>query len=322
MDWRTRLADYLQHRLPSAERVRVAHASPMTRGASNDTVLLDLEITCDGVDVLVPLVLRPQRREGILAPYDVERQYRVMRALARSTVPVPAAAWFERDPAVIGAPFFVMARLDAYSPPLFWYGGRTPELEAIARTLAEIHAVDWRTAGMSFLLPDDNASALPSPAMCGLAGWDARLAHLGLDGDGRLARLRDVLVTSEPADARHALLHGDPNPGNYLLRDERVVGVVDWELAAIGDPRSDLGFYAALMTVFGGGPGHGSHTALSDAYEAVTGIPLHDLEYYEALGLYRMAIVAAGWGMFGWGGYAVQVIESRLASLLGPRWAG
>ena len=321
MDWPTRLAHYLHGRLPSAERVSVARASSMTRGASNDTVLLDIEVACDGRLFVVPLVLRPQRQDGILAPYDVERQFRVMRALSRTAVPVPAVAWFERDPTVLGAPFFLMARLDASSPPLFWYGARTPELDAVAQALAAIHDVDWRAAGLSFLLPGQDPGRLPPPLTCDLAAWDLRAAHLGLAHDGSLSRLREFLFANEPADARHALLHGDPNPGNYLLRVGRVAGVVDWELASIGDPRSDLGFYAALMTVFGGGPGRGSRTVLTDAYEAVTGAPLAGLEYYEAVGLYKMAIVAAGRGMFGWGGYTVQVIESRLAALLGPRWA-
>lgn len=323
MDWRARLETYLHRRLPSADRVAIARASQMTRGASNDTVLLDLDILCDGHRISVPLVLRPQRRDGILPPYDVARQFRVMRALAPTAVPVPAVAWLESDPAVLGVPFFFMARLDAVSPPLFWYGGRTPELEAIAAALAAVHSVDWRAAGLSFLLPDERSSAFPpSPLHCELAGWELRAAHVHPGGDATLARLRETLLANEPSDARHALLHGDPNPGNYLLRDGRVAGVVDWELASIGDPRSDLGFYAALTTVFGGGPGPGSRTVLAEAYEGVTGTPLHALDYYEAVGLYKMAIVAAGWRMFGWGGYAFQIIERRLALLLGPRWAG
>jgi aminoglycoside phosphotransferase (APT) family kinase protein len=119
------------------------------------------------------------------------------------------------------------------------------------------------------------------------------------------------------------LLHGDPNPGNYLFQGERVVGVVDWEVAAIGDPRSDLGFYAALHTVFGGMPGPGGRTLLSNAYEGVTGVKLHSLEFYEATGLYRMAVVMAGWagrftGMAS--GYTMDAIARRLSVLLGPRW--
>ena len=120
-----------------------------------------------------------------------------------------------------------------------------------------------------------------------------------------------------------ALLHGDPNPGNYLFQGDQVAAVVDWEVAAIGDPRSDLGFYSALHTVFGGVPGPDGRTLLSDAYQEVTGVPLRDLEFYEATGLYRMAVVMAGWagrftGMAS--GYTMDAIARRLSVLLGPRW--
>jgi aminoglycoside phosphotransferase (APT) family kinase protein len=120
------------------------------------------------------------------------------------------------------------------------------------------------------------------------------------------------------------LLHGDPNPGNYLLDGDSVAAVVDWELAAVGDPRSDLGFYAALLTVFGGMPGEGGQTLLSSAYEGVTGRRLHNLAYYEALGLYKMMVVLAGWGgrAPGLGFFGMEAVSRRLSTLLGPRWAG
>src|SRR5512139_2283725 len=120
MDWRERLAAYLQAKLPSAERIEVVNVRGMPAGASNDTVSFDARVTCDGLEADVPLVLRPERPDGILAPYDVERQFRVMRALAGTSVPVPAVAWYEADAGVIGAPFFVMERLVGETLPLFW----------------------------------------------------------------------------------------------------------------------------------------------------------------------------------------------------------
>jgi aminoglycoside phosphotransferase (APT) family kinase protein len=131
--------------------------------------------------------------------------------------------------------------------------------------------------------------------------------------------LGHYLATNEPSDARLALLHGDPNPGNYLFRESEVAAVLDWELAAIGDPRSDFGFYAGLMTIFGGLPGEGGRTLLSEAYEAEMGQRLHNLEYYEALGLYRMAIVMSAWSQSNH--YGMDAISRRLSNLLGPRWA-
>jgi aminoglycoside phosphotransferase (APT) family kinase protein len=319
--WREALERYVHQRLPSADGVRITAVRGMPAGASNDTAMLDLEIACDGRQLPLRLVLRPQRAAGILAPYDVARQFEIMRALKRTAVPVPAAYWLERDAAIIGTPFFFMEWVRGQTLPLFWYGGRSPRLWACAEALAAIHAVDWEGAGLGFL-----AGGGPRSAIAGeLSGWRARAEAQGLGSHPVLVGLGEYLVRNEPGDARRALLHGDPNPGNYLLEGDRVAAVVDWELAAIGDPRSDLGFYAALLTVFGGMPGPSGETVLSQAYEEVTGTPLYSLEYYEALGLYKMAIVLAGWGRRGnaWAGYyGLDAISSRLETLLGRWWAG
>jgi len=320
MDWRERVAAYLHERLPSAESVAVGRVGAMPAGASNETAAVDLLVTCGGTTTTVPLVLRPQRRDGILAPYDVERQYRVMRALKRTAVPVPTVAWLERDAGVLGAPFFFMHRLSAETLPLFWYGGGSPRLMAAARALAAVHRVDWRPAGLGFLLPPGaDESAPPSPLLCELALWDVRAERMGVARHPVLVALRAYLVANEPPDARHALIHGDPNPGNYLFRGDAVVAVVDWELGSIGDPRSDLGFYAALMSVFGGWPSDDGHSVLSYAYEEATGAPLTHLPYYAAWGLYRMAVVMSGWG---WGYGGLDSLAGRLSHLLGPGWAG
>ena len=322
MDWRDRLLAYLQAQLPSADLIEIGRLSSMPAGASNETVALDLRITSDGVTTTVPLVLRPQRQDGILAPYDVERQFRVMRALARTAVLVPAVLWYESDPAIFGAPFFFMERVVGETLPLFWYG-RSERLLAAAQALAAIHGVDWRAAGLDLLLPAGGSGpAQLSPIACELAMWRARADGLRIGRAPLLIALGDYLERNEPADARHALTHGDPNPGNYLFRGNDVVAVVDWELAAIGDPRSDFGFYAALLAAFGGMPGEHGSSLLSDAYAEVTGSALHSLEYYEAFGLYRMAIVMSGWaGRMGGGAYGMDAIARRLSALLGPRWA-
>src|SRR5690606_35937028 len=141
-----------------------------------------------------------------------------------------------------------------------------------------------------FLAVDHNRGPLAAE----IAAWHDRAERLRISRAPMVVALGEWLRANEPADARMALLHGDPNPGNYLFRGESVVAVLDWELAALGDPRSDLGFYAALHTVFGGMSGPGGRTLLSDAYEAATGQTQHNLEYYEAFGLYRMAVVTAG----------------------------
>jgi aminoglycoside phosphotransferase (APT) family kinase protein len=322
MPWRQRLLDYLRTRLPSAGDLSIARISGMPAGASNETIAIDLAVACDGYDFVLPLVLRPERADGILAPYDVSRQFHVMRALAATDVPVPAVLWLEQDRSVLGAPFYFMERVRGETLPLFWYGSASPRLPAVAATLARIHAVDWRSAGLAFLLPGEAARApLPSPLECDLAAWRQRAGRAALHEHPVLRALDSFLAKNEPADARHALLHGDPNPGNYLVGTSDVVAVVDWEVAAIGDPRSDLGFYAALLSMFGGMPGEGGRTVLSQAYESVSGRPLANLGYYEGVGLYKMAVVLAGWSDRAGAGYAMEAIARRLSVLFGPSWA-
>lgn len=318
MDWRSRLTTYLAGKLPSAERVEIVRVRHMPAGASNETVGLDAEVECDGRSFIVPLVFRPQRRGGILAPYDVSRQFRVMRALQATPVPVPPTLWYEPDESVFGAPFFFMRRIEGETLPLFWYGSRSPRLYSIAEALAEVHRVDWQRRRLDFLL---DGAAPASPVEAELAAWRTRHERAGLAGHGLSDELYAYLVRNEPADARLAMLHGDPNPGNYLVQGDDVAAVLDWELAAIGDPRSDLGFYAALLTIFTGARPERGHTVLSAAYTEVTGETLANLDYYEAVGLYKMAVVMAGWMGSVSMGYGLEAITSRLSELLGPRWA-
>ncbi len=319
--WTERLVAYIHERLPSASEVRLGELSSMPAGASNETIGLDLLVTCGGLTSTLPLVLRPQRDEGVLAPYDVLRQFRVMRALAGTAVPVPVVAWAESDETIIGSPFYVMTREPGETLPLFWYGGMSPRLHAVAASLASIHAVEWRDS-LSFLLPDDGAEGPSTPLDADLAPWRTRAIHSRIENAPLLVRLGEFLRRNEPKDGRLALLHGDPNPGNYLMLGDRVHRVLDWELAGIGDPRADLGFYAALLTVFGGIPAANGHTLLSQAYASVCGVPLHSLEYYEGVGLYKMAILMAGWtGRVGFG-RGLEPIARRLSVLFGPQWAG
>ncbi|MCZ2111152.1 MAG: phosphotransferase family protein [Dehalococcoidia bacterium] len=321
MDWRPKLEAYIAATLPSARAVNVTRVGRLPAGASNETISLDLRLECDGTTFEVPLVLRPQRQDGLLAPYDIGRQFHVMRALASSDVCVPAVAWHEPTGQVLGTPFFLMERVKAETLPLFWYGP-SERLLAAAAALARIHAVNWRGCGLEFLAPYPEHEELPSPLECDVAVWRARAERMRISRAPMLVALAHWLAEHEPADARHALLHGDPNPGNYLFAGEQVAAVIDWELAAIGDPRSDLGFYSALLTIFGGFPGDRGRTLLSDAYEETTGSPLTHLEYYEALGLYKMAVVMSGWaGPFGRGTFGMDRIGRRLEALLGPNWA-
>jgi aminoglycoside phosphotransferase (APT) family kinase protein len=321
MTWTETLSDYVRARLPGATRVDLVNFGRMPAGASNETIRFDLVWEDGAGRQFVPLILRPQRSTGILEPYDVARQYRVMAGLAASSVPVPRMYWLEEDPAVLGMPFYVMERVEGFSMPLMWYGGGAsePVFENYARALALVHQVDWQGCGLAFLDPGG-----ATPVEGELLDWRGRAARFGIDQQPLLQAMDGWLRENQPAQQAKSLLHGDCNPGNYIFREERVAAVVDWELATLGDPRSDLGFYGGLLAIFGGYWGAPGESRLAVAYQRALGKELAELPFFEALGLYKMAVILAGWqhgglwaSPWGWG-----AIEQRMAEIAGPSWAG
>lgn len=321
MTWTETLSEYVRARMPEARRLELVNFGRMPAGASNETIRFDLVWEDDTERRLVPLILRPQRTTGILEPYDVARQYRVMEGLASSSVPVPRTYWLEQDPSVLGMPFYIMERVDGYSMPLMWYGGGAsePVFENYARALAAVHDVDWVACGLEFLDPGGE-----TPAEGELIDWQERGRRFGVDQHPLLQSMATWLRGHQPGEQVKRLLHGDCNPGNYIFKEERVVAVVDWELATLGDPRSDLGFYGGLLAIFGGYWGAPGESRLAIAYQRAVGRQLPELPFFEALGLYKMAVILAGWqhgglwaSPWGWG-----AIEQRMEEIAGHHWGG
>lgn len=211
-------------------------------GMSNPTFLLSVGAT--------RYVLR-KKPPGKLLPraHAVDREYRVMHALGPTPVPVPRMIAYCDDPAVIGAEFYVMEHLDGriVPPPAMDpipRADRPAMAFALADTLADLHGVDWRAAGLEgFGRPENYLSRQT-------ARWAAQYegAKSALPADFDYAQfdlLRDWLVahTAEAADEA-SIVHGDFRLGNMVIHPEepRVIGVLDWELATIGHPLADLAY--------------------------------------------------------------------------------
>ena len=159
------LEDWFRARLPAARDVEVgALAGPSATGFSSDTLLFDLAYTQDGARTTRALVCRAEPMGfGVFPSYDVARQYRIMDALAPTGVPVPKMVGLERDPALLGAPFFVMERVDGRIPtdnPPYHAGGWVTEASPAERTaiwesgldgMAAIHRQDPVALGIDFL---------------------------------------------------------------------------------------------------------------------------------------------------------------------------
>jgi aminoglycoside phosphotransferase (APT) family kinase protein len=233
------------------------------------------------------VVLKVQPPSGIFEPYDVLREAHVLRALAGSAVPVPAVLGEERDPSVLGAPFFAMAWIDAPHMGETDDGGASyPSFFAM---VAQVHAVDWQAVGLAEVLGAPGTAQDGFRAEVDLVA--ERMVRRQVD-EPLLVQARDRLREVSIDGGRLGLCQGDVNVFNYLVRDGHVVGVVDWEQARISDPRSDLGQLLALLLLKEVVPfGPADDDVTLGLYEAAGAGSQQGLEPFRALWLYQLGFI-------------------------------
>jgi aminoglycoside phosphotransferase (APT) family kinase protein len=213
-------------------------------GLSDETGVLEF----DGPDGAVRLVVR-RYRPGAVVRHEVEpaRLHRLLVALGRTRIPVPEALWFDEDPTLFGDAYSVVRWVPGtavvpWSPPgrrFLAEAGTGPVGELFCKVLADIHAVDWRTAGVRFL-------GVPSPgtgfAESKVEGLAAYLRRVRMEPEPILTDGIGWLRANLPDAPRTSLLHGDYRTGNMLFDGPRITAVLDWEFATLGDPGYDLGW--------------------------------------------------------------------------------
>jgi aminoglycoside phosphotransferase (APT) family kinase protein len=251
--------------------------------------------------------------------HDVLREHRVLQALAGSAVPVPRPLAVCADPAVLGAPFYLMEALagDAIRfelpPALRDQGGPRPLTpdplraigEQVVDALAALHTTDPAAVGLADL--GRPSGYLARQLRC----WQGQLDYARVrpvpDLDWVTAWLGDHL----PAEKGPAyIVHGDYKLDNVIFSHEappRLLGVVDWELATLGDPLADVGWLLAFWREAGDPPpelkilprvtelpGFSTRAELAARYAARTTRPLPDLGYYVIFALWKMAVLLEG----------------------------
>jgi aminoglycoside phosphotransferase (APT) family kinase protein len=295
-----RLADYLAQNLPGfagALRLRQFQG-----GQSNPTFLLESDAQ--------RWVLR-KKPPGKLLPsaHMVEREYRVIRALADTDVPVAPASLLCEDASVIGTPFYVMGFVEGrvFTDP--GLAGMAPAeraaiYDAMNDTLARLHKVDWRAVGLAEFGRPDNYVARQ------IARWSKQYEASKTGDVPDMDRLIAWLPQNIPARDETTLVHGDFRLGNMIFHPHapRVVAVLDWELSTLGHPLSDLAYNcmlyhlpADLPTVRGfddvdlaalGIPNESAYVA---AYVERTGRdPGADWPFFLAFSFFRYAAIVQG----------------------------
>ena len=198
---------------------------------------------------------RAPRHASSATAHDVLREFRILDAIKDEAVTIARPVLDCDDPEVFGSPFYVMERVDGLpiraAVPAAW--AEAPEthgqaLEQLIDALVEIHAVDWRACGLGDM-------AHSRPYLHGqVPRWLSQLeSYQGRDLPAA-HRVATWLEAHRPADQPPALFHGDYKLDNVLFAPEPpplLLAVVDWEMAAIGDPLVDL----AWALIFHPGPG-------------------------------------------------------------------
>jgi aminoglycoside phosphotransferase (APT) family kinase protein len=245
-----RLGSYLAKQRPDADSVRIEGLDRSTEGFSQETFVFDAEIRVGDRVSRESYVVKREPVAGLLEPYDLEPEFRVLHALSGDPLSSPDTPWFCADPSVLERPFYVMAKLPGEVPvPAGGPDGSGPFTEKeraalapqVAEALARLHAIDWKAKGLAFLgAPDAGRGA----AARELARWEERIERAAL---ARAPILEDALLwlrANVPSCDEITLVHGDYRLGNFLVErdgsDARLVGILDWEMVHLGDPLEDL----------------------------------------------------------------------------------
>ena len=293
-----RVAEFVRARIPDcAEPLEVLQ---FPRGHANRTYLL----RCGSRELVLR---RPPHGPLARGAHDMAREHRVLAVLWRAFPLAPRALALCEDPAVIGAPFFIMERrhglvvrtrvppeLDAHPD------GRRRAGLALVDALADLHAVAPAALGLGDLGRPDGYLTRQ------LAGWSSRW-HRAVEREQPVfARVHERLAATQPESPAPALVHNDWKLDNAMLDPAdpgRLHAVLDWDMATHGDPLVDLGTLLAYWSEAGDvlsrrgvtpvttHPGFPSRAELAERYAERRGTSLAALRWYEAFGVWRLAII-------------------------------
>ena len=252
---------------------------------------------------------RPPFGNPVKTAHDMGREFRVLSKLCNVFPPAPRPFLFCTDPDVIGDDFYVMERRTGVvlrrdnTPPLL---SEDPTMtnslcEAFVDNLAALHCVDYRAAGLGELgRPQGYIDRQ-------VTGWIGRYEKAKTDDLVQLEQLGQWLDGNRPPDGTPALIHNDYKYDNLLLDSgdlTKVVAVLDWEMATVGDPLMDLGMTLcywiekndpALLRQLAFGPtmleGSYSRHELVDRYANQVGIAVPDMLFYYCFGMFKLATI-------------------------------
>jgi aminoglycoside phosphotransferase (APT) family kinase protein len=284
------------------------------------------------------VVRRPPLGHVLATAHDMGREYQVISALRDTAVPVPLAIALCTDPEVLGAPFYVMSKVNGVA---YRTDAQIAELgaqrtraiaERMTDTLADLHAVGYDAVGLS---------SFGRPA--GFLARQVRRWKKQLDASRSreipgIDELHALLAAADVDEGPPAIVHGDYRLDNLLVGpSDTIAAVVDWEMATVADPLTDVGLLIVYQRLgeLGDGPlasqapGYPDEADVLERYARRSGRDLSDLGFHVALASFKLAVImegiyyrytrgqTVGIGFQNTGTLAGRLIEGGIAALKG-----
>lgn len=304
----TKLLGWLRGKMPRATDLSLSDMERAGAGFSNVSIPFRLSWREDGEERSAGMLFRGAVKSDPVYPDPkLERQFRIMKCLAGTKVPVPQVYWMEEDEDLLGFPFYIMEKIDGVVPseypPYHSFGICTdvgPEQRArmwwgTLEALTEVHKLDWRRLGLSFLgVPAEGTGPLDRE----LEYWQHYLDWAKEEPQPTLEAVLSWLRENRFTPRRVTLCWGDARLPNTLFGPEgEVRAILDWDMAILGDPESDLAFIVALDWLLSEGTGvprlegFPSREQTVERYRELTGWEVENFFYHEVFATLRTAAV-------------------------------
>jgi len=295
-----RLTSFLVAMLPADAAPRVHRLSRSDTGTSRENWSFTADWFCEGRRATSDLILRRDPEVGVVETGRLA-EFRLLEYVSSTDIPAPEVLWLDESGARLQRPSVIMRRYPGRAhrsvlrpaDPLGMGVDQQVQLaQSMCDVLADLHQLSPAHKGVISALGDPPFD----PAASELQRWTARLDAVELEPQPALRIALDWMLENVPArPQRQTIVHGDFRPGNVLVDQGRISSVLDWELAHLGDPVDDLGWYTCrVYTDEHFIADRWSQSDLLRRYQARTGheVETDRLRFWQVMSAFRLTVMA------------------------------
>jgi aminoglycoside phosphotransferase (APT) family kinase protein len=298
-----KMQQYLANKLPGIDESKKLSVRQFGGGAANLTYLLNYQSH-------EYVLRRPPLGPVAKSSHDMSREYTALSALSSVFPYAPEVYLYNDDLQIIEAPFFIMERkrgivIRNEFPDRFLKNPNSARQisEALVDALVEFHAIDYKKIGLSGLGKPEGFIERQ------IDGWYSRWNAAKLDENEQMDEMYQWLKENNPKRTEYALIHNDYKLDNtmYDVNDpSKLVAIFDWDMCTLGDPLSDLGalltywsepsdppYFQKIAMMPTADIGFLTRKELVHRYTTKSGRSVQDINFYHALGLFRLVVIIA-----------------------------